>query len=154
MRGLNNEAGQSLSDSNQADSGWPFLLRAFESTILPVKFDQKWGKRWQYRRVATNSPDYRADSPGCAADWKMSKFRVSLCRKNGSRRDLNELPEIAILRPFRSGIQVRIPEIIGSWVRRRRAKVDVRLVARSAVCAPEFDIARVSCLSEHVLRPS
>ena len=104
--------------------------------------------------MATNSPVYRADSPDCAADWKMSKLRVSLCRKNGSDRDLNELPEIAILRPFRSGIQVRIPEIIGSWVRRRRAKVDVRLVARNAVCAPEFDIARASRLSEHLPRRS
>ena len=74
----------------------------------------------------------------------MSKLRVSLCRKNGSDRDLNELPGIAILRPFRSGIQVRSPEIIGSWVRRRRAKVDEKLVARSAVCAPKFDIARAS----------
>ena len=70
-----------------------------------------------------------------AAGWKMSKLRVSLCRKNGSDRDLNELAGIAILRPFRSGIQVRIPEIIGSWVRRRRAKVDEKLVARNAVCA-------------------
>jgi hypothetical protein len=94
--------------------------------------------------VATNSPVYRADSPDCAADWKMSKLRVSLCRKNGSDRDLNELPGIAILRPFRSGIQVRSPEIIGSWVRRRRAKVDEKLVARSAVCAPKFDTARAS----------
>lgn len=84
------------------------------------------------------------DYPGCAVYQKLPKFNVSLCRKNGSDRDLIELPGIAILRPFRSGIQVRIPEIIGSWVRRRRAKVDVRLVARNAVCAPEFDIARAS----------
>ena len=74
----------------------------------------------------------------------MSKLRVSLCRKNGSDRDLNELPGIVILRPFRSGTQVRSPEIIGSWVRRRRAKVDEKLVARSAVCAQKFDIARAS----------
>ena len=90
------------------------------------------------------------DYPGCAVCQKLPKFNVSLCRKNGSDRDLNELPGIAILRPFRSGIQVRIPEIIGSWVRRRRAKVDVRLVARSAVCAPEFDIVRVSRLREPI----
>jgi hypothetical protein len=88
------------------------------------------------------------DYPGCAVCRKLPKFNVSLCRKNGSDRDLIELPGIAILRPFRSGIQVRIPEIIGSWVRRRRAKVDVRLVARNAVCAPEFDIARVNRLQE------
>ena len=88
------------------------------------------------------------DYPGCAVCQKLPKFNVSLCRKNGSDRDLIELPGIAILRPFRSGIQVRIPEIIGSWVRRRRAKVDVRLVARNAVCAPEFDIVRVSRLRE------
>ena len=86
----------------------------------------------------------------------MSKLRVSLCRKNGSDRDLNELPGIAILRPFRSGIQVRSPEIIGSWVRRRRAKVDEKLVARSAVCAPKFDTARASlwrvCRFRHVAK--
>jgi hypothetical protein len=75
---------------------------------------------------------------------KTPKSRVCLCRKNGSNRDLNQLRRVVILRPFRSGIQVRIPEIIGSWVLRRRVRVDERLVARNAVCEPRFGTARAN----------
>jgi hypothetical protein len=36
IRGLSDEASRNLSDSNQTDSGWPFLFRAFFGTFSPV----------------------------------------------------------------------------------------------------------------------
>jgi hypothetical protein len=44
IRGLNDEAGRNLSDSNQTDSGWPFLFRAFFWDTLACRFGLKVGK--------------------------------------------------------------------------------------------------------------
>lgn len=51
---------------------------------------------------------------------------------------------LVILRPFQSGNQVRIPEIIGSWVLSGRAKVDERLVVRNVECEPKYGIVRAN----------
>jgi hypothetical protein len=40
-RGLNDEASRSLSDSNQADSGWPFLFQDFFWRISACQFGLK-----------------------------------------------------------------------------------------------------------------
>ena len=147
-------ASRRSSDSSRAVFGWPFaflgLDRVWSNLLRNLHLVRTKKNREEQTSVTGGESRRFNDYPDYAVCQKLPKFNVSLCRKNGSDRDLIELPGIAILRPFRSGIQVRIPEIIGSWVRRRRAKVDVRLVARSAVCAPEFDIVRVSRLREPI----